>query len=449
MKQKLNTAKLIYTSLMLFSIFFGAGNMIFPPKLGQQAGSNMLFALLGFIITDAGLAVLGILAVVMAGNHMSDLLGKAGKKSGDILTIMIYFLIGPLFALPRTGSVSFEVGVVPFLSEGMSRFVPMFVYTLCFFGITFLFSLRPMKIIDIVGKVMTPILLLSILLIFIVSCISPVGPIITPEAGYSHGPFVEGLLQGYLALDGFASLVFAIIIIEYLRSEGVKERKSMVRTTALIGVIAVVLLCLTYGALCYIGAQTSSMEPYSNGGLLLNDAVNTLFGPWGNLILGVAMILACLTTSIGLTTSFGDYFSERFPRFSYRQVITVVCLFTWAVSNVGLDMLINTVLPLLVILYPLITVLVVLSFFDRFWKGRTEVYAFSMLFALSFSIFDGLNTAHISLGGLTEQVMKMPLADKGVGWLIPAAIGFVIGVSPIGKSVRKYFAKFKKDAKIN
>lgn len=444
MNQKLSTKQLIYASFMLFSIFFGAGNMIFPPNLGQQAGTQAPLALLGFIITDAGLAVLGILAVVMAGNSMDDLIGRAGRKLGVFLTAAVYLLLGPLFALPRTGSVSFEIGAVPFLPEDSSRFVPMLIYTAIFFAVTYLFSLKPTKIIDIVGKVMSPLLLLSIAVIFVGALLNPLGPIVESSVTYANGPFIEGLLQGYLALDGFAALVFAIIVIDIFREKGVQDHKQMVHYTVVVGIISVVLLCLVYGALCMVGAQTSSMEAFSNGGVLLNYAVHQLFGKWGNVILGAAVVLACLTTSIGLTTSFGNYFAKLFPNISYRKIITVVCLFTWAVSNVGLDTLLNTVLPLLVVLYPLVTVLVLLSFFDRFWHGRTEVYALSMLFSLAFSIFDGCKTAKIELGGLTDWVMQLPLASLGIGWVLPAAVGFVIGISPLGRKLgEKMRAKAK------
>lgn len=435
MNQKLGKKQLIYASCMLFSIFFGAGNMIFPPNLGQQAGTQAPLAMLGFIITDAGLAVLGILAVVMAGNSMDDLIGRAGRRIGVFLTAAVYLLLGPLFALPRTGSVSFEIGVVPFLSEDSSRFVPMVIYTAIFFAVTFFFSLRPTKIIDIVGKIMSPLLLLSILIIFVGALINPLGPVVESSVTYANGPFIEGLLQGYLALDGFAALVFAIIIIDIFREKGVQTHREMVRYTLIVGIIAVVLLCLVYSALCMVGAQTSSMEAFANGGVLLNYAVYQLFGRWGNVILGAAVVLACLTTSIGLTTSFGNYFAKMFPRIPYRRIIAVVCVFTWAVSNVGLNTLLDTVLPLLVVLYPLVTVLVLLSFFDRFWRGRTEVYALSMLFSLAFSIFDGCKTAGIGLGGLTDWVMQLPLASLGIGWVLPAAVGFIIGLSPIGRKL--------------
>ena len=391
--------------------------------------------MLGFIITDAGLAVLGILAVVMAGNSMDDLIGRAGRRIGVFLTAAVYLLLGPLFALPRTGSVSFEIGVVPFLSEDSSRFVPMVIYTAIFFAVTFFFSLRPTKIIDIVGKIMSPLLLLSILIIFVGALINPLGPVVESSVTYANGPFIEGLLQGYLALDGFAALVFAIIIIDIFREKGVQTHREMVRYTLIVGIIAVVLLCLVYSALCMVGAQTSSMEAFANGGVLLNYAVYQLFGRWGNVILGAAVVLACLTTSIGLTTSFGNYFAKMFPRIPYRRIIAVVCVFTWAVSNVGLNTLLDTVLPLLVVLYPLVTVLVLLSFFDRFWRGRTEVYALSMLFSLAFSIFDGCKTAGIGLGGLTDWVMQLPLASLGIGWVLPAAVGFIIGLSPIGRKL--------------
>lgn len=221
----------------------------------------------------------------------------------------------------------------------------------------------------------------------------------------------------------------------FSRDKGVTDHKQVVQYTAKVGIVAVVLLCLVYGALCFVGSQTSGMEAFANGGVLLNYAVYSLFGKWGNVILGIAMILACMTTSIGLTTALGDYFTKLFPKISHRLVVTVVTLFTWFVSNVGLDTLLDTVLPLLVVLYPLVIVLVLLSFFDRFWKGRTEVYAFSMLFSLFFSIFDGCKTAGISLGGLTEKVMQLPLASLGIGWVLPALVGFLIGISPIGRKI--------------
>lgn len=441
MKNKLSTAHILYASFMLFSIFFGAGNMIFPPSLGQQAGTQAPIALLGFSITDAGLAALGIIAVILAGNSMDALMSRAGKKFGIFLTMAIYLLIGPLFAIPRTGAVSFEVGVVPFLSEGASRFVPMMLYTAVFFTITFFFSLKPTKIIDIVGKIMTPILLLSILLIFVAAMINPLGEVIEPTVEYANGPFLEGLLQGYLALDGFGAPIFAIIIVDIFKEKGVTDRKSIVRYTCLVGVIAAALLCLVYGELCLIGAQTSRMEPFANGGVLLNYAVHSMFGKWGNVILGVAMVMACLTTSIGLTTSFGDYFSKRYPKRKYRNIVGAVCLFTWVVSNVGINLLMKVVLPILVVIYPLLTVLVLLSFFDRFWHGRTEVYLLSMLFALMFSIFDGFKAAGIGLGGLTEMVMKLPLASIGVGWLIPAIVGFLVALSPLGKKLGEHLCR--------
>ena len=438
MNQKLKTSQIIYVSFMLFSIFFGAGNMIFPPALGQQAGTQAPWALLGFIITDAGLAVLGILAVVMAGSSMDSLVGKAGRKVGILLTAIIYLLLGPFFALPRTGAVSFEIGVVPFLPEGSSHFVPMLLYTAIFFGITYFFSLKPAKVVDVVGKFMTPVLLLSIGVIFVAAVFNPLGAVQDTAIVYENGPFIEGLLQGYLALDGFAALVFAIIVIDVFRDKGVTDHKQVVQYTAKVGIVAVVLLCLVYGALCFVGSQTSGMEAFANGGVLLNYAVYSLFGKWGNVILGIAMILACMTTSIGLTTALGDYFTKLFPKTSHRLVVTVVTLFTWFVSNVGLDTLLDTVLPLLVVLYPLVIVLVLLSFFDRFWKGRTEVYAFSMLFSFFFSIFDGCKTAGISLGGLTEKVMQLPLASLGIGWVLPALVGFLIGISPIGRKIGEY-----------
>ncbi len=315
--EKLKFKQIMSLTLTLFAIFFGAGNMVFPPAMGQLAGENYWQALIGFILTDAGIALLGIIAVVLVGNEITDLGNLISKKFSIFLSIVVYLLIGPLFALPRTGSVSYELAAKPYVPSEYSWLVSLAV-TAVFFAVTYFLSARPNKIVDIIGKYLTPILILSIVAIFF-SCLFmdksnhtiQYGATTASDAYSSGGAFFQGLVEGYNALDGPAGLVFAIIIINAVTGFGIKKRKNITKYTVICGIGAVIILSAIYFMLTYIGASTLTSFP--NGGELLHAVTSDLLGTPGGIILGIAVLLACLTTSIGLTTSFSDYFHELIP----------------------------------------------------------------------------------------------------------------------------------------
>lgn len=336
-------------------------------------------------------------------------------------------MIGPLFGHPRTGTVSYELAVVPFLGEH-AGLLSSVIFTAIFFGITYVLCLNPNRLIDIVGKFLTPVLLISIAVIFTVSLIHPVGEIGAPQGAYATMPFFQGLIEGYLALDGFAALAFAIVIITAIKDMGVKETSDIVKYTLISGVFAGIALGVVYMALGYVGAQTSEIGDFENGGQLLAIVVNRLLGNGGNLILGLAVMLACLTTSIGLSTSFADYFHELFPQISYKRLLAGVCLFSFAISNVGLTTMIKVTLPALVMVYPPVITLVLLSFGKKYIGDRKEPYILAMLFAFIVGIRDGLNNAGITIGFLEKAVSFIPFFDLGIGWIVPAIAGCIIGL---------------------
>ncbi len=441
MKQTLSLSRILAVSCMLFSIFFGAGNMVFPPQLGQMAGTQSFVAWLGFIVTGVGVAILGVIAVVWAGESLDDISQKAGKRLGLWLTGAVYLLIGPLFALPRTGSVSFELGIVPFVS-GEAGLLHSGIFTVIFFGLTLFVCLYPQKIVDILGKILTPILLLAIAVIFIAAVMNPVGEAVAPTGDYASIPFFKGLVEGYLTLDGFAGLVFSITVAQSLRLYGITEHKPLLKYTLLTACTAGAIMAAIYAALCYVGMQTSGMEAFANGGALLAWSTDTLLGKAGSVALSVAVILACFTTAVGLTTSVSRYFSEKLPQVPYKNWVIVNVLFSIVMANLGIGLLVKIILPLLVLFYPVVTVMVVLSLFDRFYKNRPEVYILGMLGAFCVSLFDGLKTAGILLGGVTTTVLEtVPFGTLGIGWIVPALLGIVLGISPLGKALAKPFQK--------
>lgn len=437
-QEKLGTGKIISISLMLFAMFFGAGNMIFPPMLGYLGGENFFQGTLGFVVTDAGLSILGIAAIVLVGTKLDDLANLVGPRFSVFVGMTIYLLIGPLFALPRTGTVSYEIAAIPFLGEN-AGIVPSVIFTALFFGITYLLCLNPTRIVDIVGKVLTPILLLAIGVIFVVSVIHPVGEIGEPKGEYGQMPFFKGMIEGYLALDGLAALAFAIVVINAIKDMGVTQSKGIVKYTLLAGAFAGIGLGVVYLALGYVGAQTSmETAAYGNGGQILASVVYRLLGTGGNAVLGLAVLLACLTTAIGLSSSFSDYFHQVFPQLSYKGILTGVCAFSFAISNVGLTAMVTFTLPALVMVYPPAITLVLLSFGKRFIGDKHEAYALGMLFAFIVGIFDGLKTAGISIGALGEVAARLPFFELGIGWILPAIAGCIIGMLPFVNFLSKH-----------
>lgn len=433
--KKLNLKQLLSVSLTLFAIFFGAGNMIFPPAMGQLAGTNFVAALAGFILTDAGIAILGMIAVVLVGSSMSDLGSLVSKKFAVFLSVGIYLLIGPLFALPRTGSASFELALLPYIPQNYTWAFSL-LFTGCFFALTYYLSSNPSKVVDVVGRYMTPILLISILVIFL-GCVftDPVqtdtiqyGTLGAPQQDYNSIPFFKGMMEGYLALDGPAGLAFAIIVINALKGYGVENKKSIVKYTVLCGIGAALFLSVVYFMLSYAGAIT--VTSFANGGALLHALTSSLFGPVGGLVLGLAVLLACLTTSIGLTTSFSDYFTELFPSISYKKMAAAVCLFSFVISNVGLSQLIRFSLPVLMMIYPVSVVLILLSFFKTYIAHRRMVYVGGMVMAFLASFVHALDTAGVSFGLTQLAKQYLPFYALGLGWLVPALVGVCLGLLP-------------------
>lgn len=424
---RLGLKEITAVSLMLFAMFFGAGNMIFPPTLGAAAGENVIPAILGFVAGDAGLAILSIAAVCLVGNNINELGNLVGKKFSAVFALMVYLLIGPLFALPRTATVSFEIAVVPFLNGG-SPLIPSLIFTAVFFLLAYYLSKNPGKIVQIVGKILTPLLLFSIALIFITALINPYGDITQATGLYAEHAFFAGFLDGYNALDGPAGLAFAAVVIISIRNFGITNEKSLAKYTIISGFFAGAVLAIVYFALAYLGAHSGALGTFANGGQMLHAIAQTTTGTIGVVLLSIAVYLACLTTAIGLITAFGEYISGQYDFIDYNKTIIATTLFSFAIANVGLSTLIKFSLPVLLIIYPLTIVVCLQAFCSKFVKNRRGFYWVGLLFTLIVSVvhsFDGMN---ITLGALTAFVTKLPFYDIGIAWLIPAIVGSLIGL---------------------
>ncbi|MFJ5624013.1 branched-chain amino acid transport system II carrier protein [Peribacillus loiseleuriae] len=429
MSNKVPFSFIVVIGLMLFALFFGAGNLIFPPMLGQSAGINIWSANAGFLITGVGLPLLGVLALGFSGkDDLQSLASRVHPVFGIVFTTVLYLAIGPLFAMPRTGNVSFEIGVKPFLPEN-SGSVPLLIFTIIFFGITCLFSLNPAKIVEIVGKILTPIKLTFIGILVIVAFVHPIGDFQAPTKNYTVQPFFNGFREGYLTMDTLASFVFGIIIIQAIKEKGAKTKKQIMIVCGKATGIAAFILAIIYTALSYMGASSVVKLGYlDNGGAILAKVSDYYFGAYGGILLGLMITVACLTTSVGLVSSCSSFFHKLFPKVSYKTIAISLSIFSAIVANIGLTQLITISVPVLTAIYPLAIVLIFLTFLHSLFKGKAEVYQGSLLLTFIISLFDGLNEAGIHFSLINNFFSEiLPLYEVGLGWIIPAIVGGLIG----------------------
>ncbi|WP_082423189.1 branched-chain amino acid transport system II carrier protein [Paenibacillus dakarensis] len=441
--RNISKAHTFFIGLMLFSLFFGAGNLIFPPILGQQAGEHFWPAIFGFILTGVGLPLLTIIAIALSGRNMQELAGHVHPKFGIIFTIAVYVLIGPSMAIPRVANVAYEMGAQSFIPDDLKTSGwGLFIYTLLFFGVAFWASLNPSKLVDRIGSILTPLLLLGIAGLFVAVIINPHGSAQPAVQEYVEMPVFKGFMEGYLTLDTIAALAFGIIVINAIRDKGVQDNRMIAKATIQAGVVAALGLSLVYAALGYIGVTSVDSYGYAkNGGQLLTLIVENLFGTYGLVLIAFIVTLACLTTCIGLVTACSEYFSTLFHKISYNWIAFIICVLGLLVANLGLNQIISISVPVLLVIYPVSIVLILLSFCERWFHVSPSVYVGAMICTLFISIFDGFKEAGIRLDFITVWFKYIPLYEQGLGWVIPAVagavIGFIVGRLRTGSSGRK------------
>lgn len=412
--------------LMLFALFFGAGNLIFPPALGQAAGDMVWLSMIGFFITGVGLPLLGVIALAKTGGGLQTLTERVNPLFGSIFAIILYLAIGPFFGIPRTGTVSYEMAVVPFLPESMNNGLTLLLFTVVFFAITYWLSLNPSKLVDRIGNILTPLLLLIIASLLVKAIITPVGKLGTASSDYASNPLVKGFMDGYLTMDTLGALAFGIVVITAVKQPGMKKEQ-VTKMVIKAGLIAAACLAAVYGILAYLGATSQTLGQSDNGGQILTNVVAQLFGQSGNVLLGLAVALACITTSVGLVTACGEFAKKMFPKVPYKTVILTICIFSAGIANLGLSQLISISVPVLTAIYPIAIVLIMLSFLHEAFSGRKEVYIGGIVATALVSIVDGLKAFGIKLGTVEQIYSYIPLYADGIGWLIPALIGSAVG----------------------
>ncbi|WP_165004144.1 MULTISPECIES: branched-chain amino acid transport system II carrier protein [unclassified Enterococcus] len=437
MTKKLSFKEYLFIGSMLFGLFFGAGNLIFPVHMGQEAGSAVFWANLGFLVTGIGLPFLGVIAIgVSKSSGVFELAKRVNQTYAMIFTVLLYLVIGPFFALPRLATTSFEIGLAPFI-ESDKQALFLAIFSILFFFFAWWFSRRPTKILDYVGKFLNPAFLILLGALLLLAFLNPLGPVdqAVIQPNYQDHAFFTGFTQGYNTLDALAALAFGIIIVTTIRSMGVTKPAEIARDTIKSGAISIILMGVIYTLLAYLGTMSLGTFPMSaNGGIALAQIADHYLGTYGSILLAFIVILACLKTGIGLITAFSETFTELFPKRSYLFFVSVASVLACLVANVGLTNIIQFSLPVLMFVYPLAMTLILLVLAGPLFQQRAWVYRMTTYFTLIASVFDGLNACpdFIKQTAFIQSLLDfarayLPFFTLGMGWIVPAIIGFVVG----------------------
>ncbi|MBU5485549.1 branched-chain amino acid transport system II carrier protein [Clostridium sp. MSJ-11] len=414
---KKSTRDAFIIGLALFAMFFGSGNLIFPPYLGKMVGDNYALAIIGFLMTGVGLPLLGILACAKIGGTFREISLKVGNLFSIIATTAIILAIGPMLAIPRTAATTFELSIQPIFPN-----FPILPAILIYFIINLAFVIKPSSIVDTIGKILTPALLLLLTIIIIKGIITPVGPIV--NTGFKN-VFSSSLIEGYQTMDAMASVIFASIVISTVKAKGYTETSDIIKMTSIAGIVAVIGLGFVYGGLMYLGSQTASILPASiNKTALVTEIVNRLLGYSGNVILALAVGLACLTTSIGLTSSAASFFEKiSNGKLSYKANAIVISIASAIIALKGVDIIVLLSGPILQILYPIVIVLVLMTLIG---VKNDKVIRITTYVTLLISICDNLKYLGLNIEFISNAIKLIPLSNLGFVWVIPSILAFII-----------------------
>ena len=425
---KLTKEKMLLISFMLFSLFFGAGNLIFPPFLGQNAGNKTPLAMLGFLLTAVVLPVLGVIVVAQF-DGLDKLAANAGKKFALVFTLLIYLSIGPGLGIPRAASVPFEMAVAPYLPQGANTRLCMVIYSLVFFVIAFWLCLNPGKLVERIGHFLTPSLLTLLRVLFFTFLFKGNVDIARPQPAYAGAPFLKGFSEGYQTMDTIAALNFGLVIATTLRTFGINNEKDLIKHTVYAGIFAGSILALVYMMLSYMGMCSSNVYTIQdNGAWTLRNIVYQLYGPVGAYLLAAIFSLACLTTCVGLINSISQYFSVLFKKISYRKWVFIIVLFSFLICNLGLNAILGISIPILNGIYPVAIVLIILGLTHPFNGGNKFAYPMVIAGTTVVSVIYALDEAGFSVGFITDICKKLPLYSMGFCWVCVAAVMYVISL---------------------
>ncbi|HLR64091.1 MAG TPA: branched-chain amino acid transport system II carrier protein [Pseudogracilibacillus sp.] len=421
----MSVRNLLILGFMLFSLFFGAGNLIFPPFLGMESGNYFIAAISGFILTAVFIPFLAVLSVTLSKNGLLDIGRRVSPLFGLIFTIIVYLSIGALYGIPRAASVAYELGFVQVFARD-NNFI-LFLFTVIFFAMTYILSIDPKKMVERIGKILTPALILVLTILFVRAFFTLTYEASQPDEKFIHTPFLTGFLEGYFTMDAIAALAFGIVVVHSLQQMGVEDKRSIIKGTAFAGTIAAICLTIVYLSLSWIGRVLPITTDVENGADILVLAADTLFGRSGSILFGLIVILACLTTCVGLTNACATFFHERQPKVHFKSYVAIFAIIGLLITNLGLNTILSIATPILVFIYPFAIVLIFLAIAQVFIGESKKMYVFSICLTATFAIHGVLDFFEFDLTRIDRILNVLPLHQNGLGWVLPAITVALIG----------------------
>lgn len=410
-------------ALTLFSLFFGAGNFIFPPVVGANSGENFFVGIMFFSLAAVALPVLGVAAVAKAGS-LRELANRVDSFTGFIFCTAAYVALGPLLAIPRAGSMPFEIGLVPLLPDDTNKQNMLIIYCIVYFVLNSYACLNQSRLLNLIGKYLTPVLLVLIVLLFLFGLGSAYSHGLgVPKGGYASSAAATGFVDGYQTMDALAALIFASLIADVLKKMGVSKKGELASLSIRAGLFAGVVLFAVYVMLGLLGAMARPSDDLSPAALLSFISTSS-FGFGGQVVLGISFLLACFGTTVGLTSAVSAYFKEIFPRISYAGWVYIFSALGAIMASNGLDRILAISVPILVALYPVATTLILLSLIDELIDASALVYKFCVYVAAAIGLASGLRAAGVSLGAMDALLDKLPFYQSMLGWIVPVSVAF-------------------------
>lgn len=443
--EKLTKKQLLLLASLIFGMFFGAGNLIFPAHLGQLAGEHWLSAGIGFLISATLIPLSALIALSQTRSQgIFDIAKPVAGWYGILFLILCHLALGPMFATPRTAALGYQFSFESIVPKRYDQ-LGLFLFSAAFFGLAYYFSIRETNLLKIIGKLLNPAFLIILFAIFAIAFIHPFGTLqhLPADQTYGHGSTIKGFLEGYNTMDALAALAFGVTIIRTIRLLGIKKEKAIASQTIKAGSLSMLLTAGIYLGIIALGAMSLAKFPLSdNGGIALTQIIRYYFGQPGMIVMGGLTILAVFTTAMGLIASFAQDFSAHFSILSYKGWLRLTTLLSFLTANFGLDAIIAWTMPFLMLLYPLAMALIIPGLFAPLFKHDRVIYRFSTAFAALPAIFDAIGALPIQTT-LTKNLTAgyhqiIPFAGQGLGWMIPTAIG--LGLAIVLHLFRKHSA---------
>ncbi|PRT68384.1 branched-chain amino acid transport system II carrier protein [Streptococcus anginosus] len=418
------------TGLLLFGIFFGAGNLIFPPTLGALSGEHFWSAIAGFVLSGVGIAILTlIIGTLNPKGYVYEISKKVSPWFATSYLVVLYLAIGPFFAIPRTATTSYEVGIAPLLPSNMTG-LGLIIFTILYFVSAYLISLNPSKILDRIGRILPPVFAILIIILGVIKYGATVPQIASAE--YAKAAFGSGFLEGYNTLDALASVAFSVIAVQTLNQLGFANKKEYISTIWIVGVVVALGFSALYIGLAFLGNHfpipADVMASDANKGVyVLSRATQAIFGPTAQIFLAVMVIVTCFTTTVGLIVSTSEFFNKTFPAIAYKTYATVFTLIGFAIANLGLETIIQYSVPVLQILYPITIAIVMIVMVNKF-VALSKIGMQLTIAVVTIIAFANIIGSQFKLTSVSNLINALPFAQASIPWLVPTIVGIVLSL---------------------